>query len=223
MLQKRPDGANIMKKKTDIPHINVDYFEDLTGDISAQGQEPLDEIGRRIKSLRREKGLSLEDLADQTGFEADLLAKIENNEVYPQLGTMIKLSKSLDAAFGQLISGAGDKPYAITRMEDRKTVSRSTSGKGQRHIYSYKGLAPEVKGRSMEPLIVQLQESPEKEISSHDGEEFIYVLNGTVLLGLGSDKFELEPGDSAYYLSNTPHWLAAKQKTATILAVLYSR
>lgn len=212
-----------MKKKDQIPHINVDYFEGLTGEISDRSHEPMEEIARRIKSLRREKGLSLESLADQTGFEADLLERIENNEVYPQLGTMIKLSKALDAAFGQLLSGTGEKPYAITRMQDRKTVSRSTSGKGEQHIYSYKGLAPEVKGRSMEPLIVQLQESPEKEISAHDGEEFIYVLNGTVLLELGSDKFELEPGDSAYYLSNTPHWLAAKQKSATILAVLYSR
>lgn len=212
-----------MKKKDQIPHINVDYFEGLTGEISDRSHEPMEEIARRIKSLRREKGLSLESLADQTGFEADLLERIENNEVYPQLGTMIKLSKALDAAFGQLLSGTGEKPYAITRMQDRKTVSRSTSGKGEQHIYSYKGLAPEVKGRSMEPLIVQLQENPEKEISAHDGEEFIYVLNGTVLLELGSDKFELEPGDSAYYLSNTPHWLAAKQKSATILAVLYSR
>ena len=212
-----------MKKKDDIPHINVDYFEGLTGDITDQDQESTDEIGRRLKSLRREKGLSLEELAEQTGFEARLLAKIEAAEVYPQLGTMIKLSKALDAAFGQIISGAGNRPWAITRMKDRKTVLRSTTGSGEQHIYAYKGLAPEVKGRSMEPLIVQLQESPEKEVSCHDGEEFIYVLRGTVLLELASDRYELEPGDSAYYLSNTPHWLAAKQNTATILAVLYSK
>jgi transcriptional regulator with XRE-family HTH domain len=211
-----------MEIKDQTPHINVDYFEDLTGDISDSGQDTVDEIGKRIKSLREEKGLSLDDLAAKTGFDADLLAKIENREVYPQLGTVIKLSKSLDAAFGQILSGAGDKPYAITRLKDQKTISRSTSQKGEKHIYSYKGLAPEVKGRNMEPLIVQLQETPEKEISSHDGEEFIYVLNGTVLLEIGEDRFELEPGDSAYYLSNIPHWIASKSGNSTILAVLYS-
>lgn len=202
------------------PHINVDYFEDLTGDISGNSQPGIDEIGKRIKSLREDKGMSIQELARMTGFDAELLSQIESREVYPQLGTLIKLSKSLDAAFGQLICGEGDKPYSITRMKDQKAIARSTSHKGK-HIYSYKGLAPEVKGRHMEPLIVQLQESPEKELSSHDGEEFIYVLHGSVLLEIGDDHFELDPGDSAYYLSNIPHWIASKSENATILAVIY--
>ena len=212
-----------MEKRDYKPHINVDYFGDLTGTIPDSGQEEgIDDVGQRLKAVRKEKGLSLEELSSRTGFDADLLEKIENRQVHPQLGTVVKLSKSLDAAFGQLICGAGDKPYSITRLKDQKTVSRSTSQKGDKHVYSYIGLAPEVKGRSMEPLIVNLQQTPEKEISTHDGEEFIYVLNGTVLLELGEDHFELAPGDCAYYLSITPHWIAAATGSATILAVIYS-
>ena len=212
-----------MQIKDQTPHINVDYFEDLTGDISAEETEGLEEIGLRLRSLREEKGISLEDLSRLTGFDADLLSKIESREVYPQLGTVIKLSKALDAAFGRIISGAGDKPYSITRLGDQKPISRSTSQKGEKHIYSYKSLAPEVKGRTMEPLVVQLQEMPERELSSHDGEEFIHVLNGTVLLEIGDEQFELQPGDSAYYLSTIPHWIAAKVGSATILAVIYDK
>lgn len=210
-----------METKKETPHINVDYFEDLTGDISRDAGTGVDEIGARIRAIREKKGVSLEQLAAMTGFDADLLAKIENREVYPQLGTVLKLSKGLDAAFGQLIAGAGDKPYAITRREDQKTVMRSTSHKGQKDLYTYKGLATEVRGRSMEPLIVQLREEPEKEPSSHDGEEFIYVLKGEVVLEVGEDRFELTPGDSAYYLSSVPHWIAAKKESATILAVIH--
>jgi quercetin dioxygenase-like cupin family protein len=73
----------------------------------------------------------------------------------------------------------------------------------------------------MEALIVQLEEDPEKEISVHEGEEFIFVLDGIVEMGIGEDGFELEPGDSVYYLSTTPHHIAAKSGKATILAVLY--
>jgi quercetin dioxygenase-like cupin family protein len=73
----------------------------------------------------------------------------------------------------------------------------------------------------MEALIVQLEEDPGKEISIHEGEEFIFVLNGEVVLEIGDDKYELEPGDSAYYLSTTPHHIAAKKGRATIIAVLY--
>ena len=210
-----------MESKDKTPHINVDYFENLTGDIADGASDNMDQIGQRIKSLREEKGMSVEKLSALTGFDADFLTKIEKKEVHPQLGTVIKLSKALDAAFGQLITGTGDKPYSITRMKEQKTVLRSTSQKGQKDVYAYKSLAPEVKGRNMEPLIVQLKENPAKELSTHDGEEFIYVLNGIVLLEIGEESFELEPGDSAYYLSNIPHQVSSKTENATILAVIY--
>ena len=210
-----------METKKKPPHINVDFFEDLTGDISETPRDGVEEIGKRIRTLREEKGISLDELSNMTGFDVELLSNIENNIVQPQLGTVIRLSKALDSAFGRLISGTGDKIYSITRKNEQKTVSRSTSQKGKKQVYIYKSLAPEVRGRHMEALIVQLEENPEKEVSVHDGEEFIYVLDGIVVLDIGEDTFDLEPGDSAYYLSTTPHLVASKRGKATILAVLY--
>jgi len=207
------------KKKT--PHINVDFFEDLTGDISESSREGVEEIGKRIRMLREQKGLSIEELSNLTGFDVEFLSNIETNKAQPQLGTVIKLSKALDSAFSRLISGTGDNIYSITRKNEQKTVSRSTSQKGKKQVYIYKSLAPEVKGRHMEALIVQLEENPDKEVSVHDGEEFIYVLDGTIVLNIGEDTYDLEPGDSAYYLSTTPHLVASKKGKATILAVLY--
>ena len=209
------------------PHINVDYFEDLTGQIDqptdtcSQPEEGQEDIGQRIKTIRQAKGLSLDELSHLTGFEVELLDSIEKCEVQPQLGTAIKLSKALDSAFGRLVSGVGAKLYSITRKGEQKIVSRSTSQKGKKKAYTYKSLAPEVKGRHMESLIVQLEEAPDTERSVHDGEEFIYVLDGAVSLDIGEDHFDLEPGDSAYYLSTTPHLIAAASGRATILAVLY--
>ena len=210
-----------METKKQKPHINVDFFEDLTGDISKSTHPGVEAIGERIKKLREEKGLSLDELSNLTGFDVTLLSNIEVNEVQPQLGTIIKLSKALDSAFGRLVSGVGDKLYTITRRSEQKIVSRSTSQKGKRQVYIYKSLAPEVKGRHMEALMVQLEENPDKEVSVHEGEEFIYVLDGVAVLNIGDDMFELEPGDSAYYLSTTPHLVASKSGRATILAVLY--
>ncbi|MCJ7829749.1 MAG: cupin domain-containing protein [Desulfobacterales bacterium] len=213
-----------MKPKTRISetHQSVDFFEGLTGKIAKRGTgEPVEEIGKRIRSLREAKGLTLGALSQMTGFEVDLLAAIEEDRVQPQLGTVIKLSKALDSALGRLISGVGDRLYAVTRKKDQKVVSRSTGQRGQKHLYTYKSLAPEVKGRHMEALIVQLEENPGKEMSVHEGEEFIYVLDGVVTLTIGEEAFEIEPGDSAYYLSTIPHLIAAKSGRATILAVLY--
>jgi transcriptional regulator with XRE-family HTH domain len=210
-----------MEEKSQKPYINVDFFENLTGEIEEPLQKDSEEIGLRIKTLREKKSLSLAELANLTGFDEAFLTNIETNKIQPQLGTVIKLSKALDSAFGRLVSGVGEKLYSITRKNERRAVSRSTSKKGQQKLYSYKSLASDVKGRHMEALIVLLEENPEKEISVHEGEEFIFVLDGAVVLEIGEDQFELEPGDSAYYLSTTPHLIAAKKEKATILAVLY--
>jgi len=210
-----------MKTKEDKPHINVDYFEDLTGKIDAPAAEGLEEIGNRVRQLRESRGLSLEDLSRLTGFDEALLDRIEKKEVYPQLGTAIRLSKALDSAFGRLVSGVGDRLYSITRRQEEKVVSRSTGKAGAQKLYTYKSLAPEVKGRHMEALLVQLEENPGGELSVHDGEEFIYVLEGVVTMQIGEDRFDLDPGDSVYYLSTTPHLIAAKTGQATIVAVLY--
>jgi quercetin dioxygenase-like cupin family protein len=212
-----------MQSKDDKPHINVDYFEDLTGEIDAPAAEGMEEIGHRIQRLRESKGLSLEDLSRLTGFEESLLARIENQEVYPQLGTSIKLSKALDSAFGRLVSGVGDRLYSITRRQEQRIVSRSTGQAGTQKLYTYKSLAPEVQGRHMEALLVTLEENPQGELSVHDGEEFIYVLEGTVAMQIADDKFELAPGDSIYYLSTTPHLIAAQSGQAIILAVVYDQ
>jgi quercetin dioxygenase-like cupin family protein len=210
-----------MKPKDDTPHINVDYFEGLTGKIAAPAEDPIEAIGQRVRQIREDKGLSLAELSNLTGFEVDFLEKIEKHEIHPQLGTIIKLSKALDSAFGRLISGVGDRLYSITRRHDQRIVSRSTGQAGKQKLYTYKSLAPEVKGRHMEALLVQLEENPTDELSVHDGEEFVYVLEGAVRMQVGEDRFELAPGDSVYYLSTTPHLIAAQKGQATILAVLY--
>jgi len=203
------------------PHINVDYFKGLTGKISQEKPNHIEEIGSRVRSIRKEKNVSLEELSKLTGFDVDFLAKIEKDEAQPQLGTVIKLSKALDSAFGRMVSGVGDRLYSITRKNERTKISRSTSQKGKRQVYQYMSLTPEVKGRHMQTLLVQLEENPDDEMSVHDGEEFIYVLDGRVTLKIGQEAFEFEPGDSVYYLSTTPHLIAAKSEKATILAVLY--
>lgn len=210
-----------MEKKDTIPHINVDYFENLTGNIKNGEKGDVDDVGNRIKLLRKERGISIEDLSHLTGFEVSRLKDIENGREKPQLGTVMKLSKALDAAVGRLVSGIGTKLYSITRKDERKPISRSTSKTGKKKVYSYMSLAPEVQGRHMEALIVQLEKSRDKEVSVHNGEEFVFVLDGVVNLTIGKDTYDLEPGDSAYYLSTTSHFITAKTEKATMLAVLY--
>ncbi len=200
--------------------VNGDRYEMLTGNLEDEKQVNGVTIGDRIKRIREEKGLSYEEISNLTGFDVDLLAMMEKGESQPPIGVLVKLSKALDAAFSRLLSGFGNKLYSVTRKDERKLVSRSASPKGKQ-LYTYQSLAPEVQGRHMESLIVTLEENPDQELSVHDGEEFIFVLEGGVVVKIGDDRFVLEPGDSIYYLSTTPHLLSAKKDRAVILAVIY--
>ena len=120
---------NIMSENNQKPPIHVDYFKDLTGEIAKKAVEPLESVGERIRVLRQEKGLTLEELSRLTGFEIAFLEDLGNDKVQPQLGTSIKLSRALDSAFGRIVSGVGNKLYSITRKSEEIPVSRSTSKK----------------------------------------------------------------------------------------------
>ena len=198
----------------------ADRFEMLTGHIAATEPVSVEAVGDRIRTLREARKISFEELSHMTGFPVDLLKKIESNDIQPQLGTLVKLSRALESAFSRLVSGVGDKLYSVTRKNQRQKVSRSSSTKGKQ-LYTYFSMAPEVKGRHMEALMVTLEENPDHEMSVHEGDEFIYVIKGTVLVKIGADSFELNPGDSVYYLSTTPHMVAAKKGQAVILGVLH--
>lgn len=200
--------------------VEGDRYEMLTGNVTDGQQVSSATIGERIRQIREEKGLSYEQISNLTGFDVEVLAMMEKGEMQPPIGVVVKLSKALDSAFSRLLSGVGNRVYSVTRKDERKLVSRSTSKKGK-DLYTYQSLAPEVQGRHMESLIVTLEENPDQEMSVHDGEEFIFVLDNTVVAKIGDDMFELAPGDSVYYLSTTPHMVAAKAGKAVILAVIY--
>ncbi len=198
-------------------------------DAVAAGQEaPADEslpVGQRIRQAREQKGLSLEDLSQRTGLPTEALAEIEGEASSPPLGVLVKLGKALDMRWGSLITGGGDRAYTVVRVADRQQMSRQGAAKRTSYGYSYETLAPHKTNRSMEPFIVTLHPTSEEvEPSAHDGQEFIYVLDGS-MEALVDDAVEiLGPGDSIYYDSNVPHLLRPHGTgPAKILAVIYSQ
>jgi quercetin dioxygenase-like cupin family protein len=188
------------------------------------GEEISPDMGSRIKKARESRGLSLFDIYLRTDINVDLLSQIEEGKVIPPLGTVIKLAKALDLKMGYFISGEEAKTYTILRRDDRKVTSRYDSKKEERHGYEYHSLAPHKTDRHMEPFLVTLKPSEtEEERSAHDGQEFIFVLQGKMEVRLGEDIHVLEPGDSIYYDSTVPHLVKCHgNETTKILAVLYA-
>ena len=182
-------------------------------------------VGEKIKQLREKKGLSLKEVADATGFSTALLSQMENHLVSPSLGSIIKLAKALEVRVGDFLGETQGEPFAIVRKDERKTVSRFASKEGVSYGYSYESLGFEKKDRRMEPFIVTLEPATLKtsKTSAHEGEEFIFVLEGEMEVILGNHTDILYPGDSIYYDSNIPHRVQCHQdKVTRILAVLYT-
>ena len=181
-------------------------------------------VGERVSQVRDKRGLSLEDVSRRTGIDVSMLSQIEEGAVAPPLGTIIKLAKALEMRMGYFISGEEDRPYTIVRHSDRKVVSRYDSKKAKYYGYEYESLAPHKKERHMEPFLVTLEPAEtEEERSTHDGQEFIFVLQGQMEVRLGEELHILDPGDAIYYDSTVPHLVKAHGKKPTkILAVLYT-
>jgi transcriptional regulator with XRE-family HTH domain len=182
-------------------------------------------VGKRIKAVRERKGLSLKELADLTGFSTALLSQVENHLVSPSLGTMIKLANALAVRVGDFLGETMGEPFTIVRKNERKKISRFASKEGVRYGYSYESLGFEKKDRHMEPFIVTLEPATVKtsKTSVHEGEEFIFVLEGEMEVILGSHTDVLYPGDSIYYDSTIPHRVQCHQDRVTkILAVIFA-
>lgn len=182
-------------------------------------------VGRRVRRVREEKGLTVKDVSLRTGLESDYLNQIEADTVSAPLGALIRIAKALDMKLGRFISSGEVKPFTIVRRTQRRVVSRHTSAQGDRYGYTYESLAPDKKDRNMEPFMVTLVPSgAKKELSSHAGQEFIYVLEGAMEVTLDDHAEILHPGDSIYYDSTVPHLVRCHgDKETVILAVLYTK
>jgi len=182
-------------------------------------------VGEKIKAIREQKGFSLKDVADQTGFSTALLSQMENHLISPSLGTLIKLAKALEIKVGDFFGETHEEPFAIVRKDERRTISRFASKEGVKYGYGYESLGFEKKNRHMEPFIVTLEPATIKtsKTSTHEGEEFIYVLEGEMEVIFGDHRDVLYPGDCIYYDSTIPHRVQCHQEKVTrILAVLYT-
>lgn len=181
-------------------------------------------VGEKIKELREMKGMSLQDIADKTGFSTAFISQIENHLISPPLGALIKLSHAMNMEIGKFFQQEGKSPYTIVRKNERVQTSRVASKEGVRYGYSYESLAPDKINRSMEPFLVTLEPMERKGAPySHEGEEFIFVLEGRIEVQLDTYTDILEAGDSIYYDSTVPHRVTCLDETpAKILAVIYA-
>jgi transcriptional regulator with XRE-family HTH domain len=183
-------------------------------------------VGKKIESIRDQKKISLEQLAERCGFSSDMMAKIERDQAIPSLGHLIKVARVLGVRLGTFLDDMDNLGPVVNRKSTLKQgMSFSNKNSGTNADLDFYPLAGDKSGRHMEPFFVDIKPSKVRDfsLSSHEGEEFIYVLSGNVEILYGKETYLLAEGDSIYYDSLVNHHVhSADEATAQILGVVYA-
>jgi len=162
------------------------------------------EIAPRLRGLRDALDISVEDLAAKTGVTAAVVTEYESGKAEIPVGFLMKVAQSCHVDLTVLISGVEPhlKGYSLVRRGEGLSVER-------RKDYDYKSLAYRFSGRKMEPFLITVPPKKPEEMNliTHSGQEFIHVMEGRLELRLGEESLALDPGDSMYFDSQTPHAL----------------
>lgn len=182
-------------------------------------------VGSKIKGIRESKSLSVEEIAERSGLSVEQVNSIENDENLPSLGPLIKIARALGVRLGTFLDDSDALGPVVCRAEEHNnSISFSNDASDARKNMEYFSLAKEKAGRHMEPFIIDIQPSEEKDfkLSAHEGEEFIFVLSGELEIEYGKEKYLLKEGDSIYYDSIVKHHVhGVAGKAARILALVY--
>lgn len=178
--------------------------------MAASSQRSYSEESQRfaviVRQLRQRQELTLQQLAERSGLAVSTLSKIENSQLSPTYETLLRLADGLGIDVVELFNGGGDSAMASGR---RSITRRDTGVRHSTPQYEYEVYCSDLSRKLFVPLVATIAARSREEfpqLPSHDGEEFIYVLSGTV--ELSTEHYEpvrLKAGDGCYFDSKMKH------------------
>ena len=181
-------------------------------------------INQRIIYFMDRRQMDMAALARKTGLETDLLEAMVTEDVYPPLGPLMKIARALGVRLGTFLDDQESCDPYIVRKAERQAEFSVLAGKNKPAALNFFALGKGKTDRHMEPFFVEIlpESAREKKLSSHEGEEFIVVIKGSIEIKYGQETRILNQGDSAYYNSIVPHYVScAGDDKAEIHAVIY--
>lgn len=184
------------------------------------GSINLADLGRRARAARMARRLTLEEVVSRADFTVSWLSKLENGQLTPSLEGLVKLADVLECGVNDLVEGLSTPPRHVVVKGGH---GRIEVGRGGKSSAAVEHLADQWRGRAMQPTVLHLAASDRKPVlESHDGERFLFVLDGEVRLDYGDEAILLAAGDSVYLDATIPHGMVARGKgKARVLSVAY--
>lgn len=181
--------------------------------------QPMD-LGARVRDLRKSRDWTLERAAKQAGLARSTLSKIENGQMSPTYEALKKLAIGLEISVPQLFT-----PPSREQVNGRMSVTKASEGTHQiTTTYEHDILAESLTAKKMLPYRARIRARSMQDFDGwvrHDGEEFLYVLTGTITLFTEFyEPVHLKRGDSAYYDASMGHnVISTSADDATLLWV----
>ena len=171
-------------------------------------------IGEKIKSLRIQNSLTQEELADRSELTKGFISQLERDLTSPSIATLVDILEGL---------GTNVKDFFSEKVEEKIVFSKEDAFETENDELKYvlRWIIPNAQKNVMEPILMEIEpEGRTKEDSPHEGEEFWYVINGSIYIHVGGKKHKVKKGESFYYKATSNHYISNEGKTkATVIWV----
>jgi transcriptional regulator with XRE-family HTH domain len=164
-------------------------------------------IGEKIKRLRVKNSLTQEELADRCELTKGFISQVERDLTSPSIATLVDILEGLGTNLKDFFNETVDEKLVFTKEDVFENENTELK-------YNLKWLIPNAQKNSMEPILIELEPGGRsKEDFPHQGEEFGYVLQGSIYLYVGKEKYKVKKGESFYFKANSNHYIANEGKT----------
>jgi transcriptional regulator with XRE-family HTH domain len=172
-------------------------------------------VGKRIRLLREQRGLSLRALAERCGLSLNAISKIEHGENSPTVASLHQLAKALEVPITAFFHNEVEKTTVYVKKADRV--------QSERHGIRLESLGSGLRNQQLEPFVFTLEpnHSENAEWITHTGQEFVYCFAGTVEYRVSDSVYMLEPGDSLIFEAIQPHCFRNIGSDSAMLLLVY--
>ena len=173
-------------------------------------------LGIRIKKTRKRMNLTQDKVASACGFTKSLLSKIENGKTMPAVSTLTRIAGILKVPVSALLDDASNTGtvHIPSNLIQKDKFIETERG------YSFFAFASERTDKSIQPFLFEVEKGKVKpQALTHTGEEFVYMLEGTVTYRVGNITYTLQPGDSLYFDAEEEHEVMPVTKKARYLGI----
>lgn len=176
------------------------------------GEQKTMKIGNKLKELRIQKGLTQEELADRCELSKGFISQLERDLTSPSIATLVDILQCLGTDLQEFFHENPQEEQIVFKDTDYFEKVDEELGN------TIEWIIPNAQKNIMEPIRLTLKPGGSTYPDNpHDGEEFGYVLSGSITITIGKKKVRAKKGESFYFISNTTHYITANNKTGAVI------